>query len=151
MPDSPDLIDELARALEAAGFPHTLARVFAALVLAEDEGLSTNELVERLHVSKATITNAMQVLISTDLVERYRARGSRQAHYRLPRNWWGPLMRRRFSGISVVRRVAAGALDKAPSPMARARLQELHDVCAVFETELARLLERAEARSEEKR
>lgn len=142
-------IDELASALEAAGFPHTLARVFAALVLAESDGLSTGELVERLGVSKASITSAMQVLIPSDLVERYRIAGSRQAHYRVRDRWWVPLMRRRFAGIAVVRRVAAAALSDPPSPLARARLEEIRDVYARLEAELARVLELWDARSEE--
>lgn len=145
------LLDRLVLTLEASGFPRPMARVYAALMLAEGEGLSTSELMARLDISKASITNAMQLLLSVDLAERYRVRGSREAHYRILKGKWGPIMARKFAGISMVRDTAGSALAEAPSEAARERLQEMYDVYSFYEQELARVMERWEARREEER
>jgi DNA-binding transcriptional regulator GbsR (MarR family) len=145
------LLDRLVSTLEAAGFPRPLARVYAALMLAEGEGLSTSELMARLDISKASITNAMQLLLSLDLAERYRVRGSREAHYRILKGKWGPIMARKFSGIAMVRRTAADALATAPSEAARERLQEMYDVYSFFEQEFDGIMARWNARAEEEK
>ena len=132
----------LVSTLEASGFPHALARVFAALMLAEGEGLSTSELTERLSISKASITNAMQMLLHMDLAERYRVPGSREAHYRILKGKWGPLMSRKLLGLGAVRQTAGELMEGAQSPAARERLEEMHDVYQFFEKEIDGVLAR---------
>lgn len=105
----------------------------------------------RLDISKGSITNAMQLLLSLDLAERYRVRGSREAHYRILKDRWGPLMARKFAGISMVRRTAEEALAAATTEPARERLQEMYDVYAFYEKELDGIMARWNARREEDR
>lgn len=136
------LLDKLAATLEGVGFPRSTARVYAALMMAEGEGLSTRELVEELETSKASITNAMQFLVGTELVERYRVRGSRQAHYRILKGTWGQILGRKFTATTVVREVAAEALEFVETDLARERLKEMYEVYAFFETEFLDIMER---------
>ncbi len=136
------LLDRLAVMIEGVGFPRTTARVYAALTMAEGEGLSTNELVEQLETSKASITNAMQLLVGTALVERYRVRGSRQAHYRILKGTWEQLLGRKFKAMSVVRKTAEEALEIVESDLARERLQEMYDIYTFFEEEFEHVMER---------
>jgi DNA-binding transcriptional regulator GbsR (MarR family) len=136
------LLDKLAGTLEQVGFPRSTARVFAALMMAKGEGLSTSELVEELETSKASITNAMQFLVGTQLVERYRVRGSRQAHYRILKGTWGQILGRKFTAATVVRETAEEALEFVESDLAKERLQEMYDVYAFFETEFKVVMER---------
>lgn len=139
----PDAVhNRLVATLEATGFPHALARVFSALTLAEGEGLSTSELVERLSISKASITNAMQMLLHMDLAERYRVPGSREAHYRILKGKWGPIMSRKLLGMGGVRQATEDVLGGVTSPAARERLQEMHDVFSFFENEIDGVLDR---------
>lgn len=136
------MLDKLALTLETTGFPKTMARVYSALIMAEGEGLSTSQLMEDVHTSKASITNAMQFLTNVDLVERYSVRGSREAHYRVLKGKWGPLMARKLAGIAYVRQTAEDALALAESDAARERLQEMYDVYAFFERELDDIMTR---------
>jgi DNA-binding transcriptional regulator GbsR (MarR family) len=147
-PSDSALLNRLVATLEASGFPHALARVYAALMLAEGEGLSTSELMDTLDISKGSITNAMQLLRSMDLAERYRVSGSRQAHYRILKGRWGPILARKFAGIAMVRKTAEEALTAAPSDAARERLREMHDVYSFFESELSDVMTRWDARHE---
>ncbi len=130
-------LDKLAGTLEQAGFPHGIARVYAALTLAEGEGMATSELIEELGISKASISNAMQFLVGTRLAERYRVRGSREAHYRIVEGVWGEILSKKFAAISQTRRLAEEAMNEVESPHARRRLAELHEAYAFFETEFA--------------
>ena len=143
------MVDRLALTLEGAGFPKTMARVYAALMLAEGEGLSTSELMDAVHTSKASITNAMHFLTNIDLVERYSVRGSREAHYRVLKGRWGPIMQRKLGGIAYVRQTAEEALALADSRAAKERLEEMRDVYAFYEREIAGIVQRWNERSKE--
>ncbi len=128
--------------LEEVGFPHTIARVYTVLTLAEGEGLATSELIEELEVSKASVSNAMQFLVGIELVERYRVRGSRQSHYRILKDVWGTILAKKFAAIGYIRRTVEEAMALEPSDKARERLEEMHDVYSFFETEFEEVMSR---------
>ena len=139
--------ERLTRMLEEVGFPHTIARVYTALTLADGEGLSTSELVEELGVSKASVSNATQFLVGTELIERYRVRGSREAHNRIIKGVWGPILARKFAAIGYIRRTAEEAMSLDPGDKARERLNEMHDVYSFFEKEFATVMDRWNGRN----
>ena len=128
--------------LEEVGFPHTIARIYTALTLAEGEGLSTGELIEELEVSKASVSNAMQFLVGIELVERYRVHGSRQANYRILKDVWGTILAKKFAAIGYIRRSVEDAMALEPSDKARERLEEMHDVYSFFEDEFEQVMSR---------
>lgn len=134
--------ERLTRMLEDAGFPHTIARVYTALTLAEGEGLSSSDLVRELEVSKASVSNATQFLVGIDLAERYRVRGSREAHYRIVKGVWGAILARKFAAIGYIRQTVEEALSLEPSRAARERLEEMHDVYSFFEKEFREVQDR---------
>ncbi len=141
------MLDKLAQVLEQVGFPHGMAKVYAALTLADGEGLSTSELIDELDISKASVSNAMQFLVGTDLVERYRVRGSREAHYRMIKGVWGDILARKFAAMTYIRQVTEEAMDVIDSPAACERLEEMHDVYAFFEREFENVMERFNERT----
>jgi DNA-binding transcriptional regulator GbsR (MarR family) len=134
--------ERLTRMLEEVGFPHTIARVYTALTLAHGEGLSAGDLAQELEISKASVSNATQFLAGTDLVERYRVRGSRKAHYRILKDVWGTILAKKFAAIGYIRRTVEEAITLEPGDKARARLEEMHDVYSFFETEFEEIMSR---------
>ena len=134
--------ERFTRMLEEVGFPHTVARVYAALTLAEGEGLSTGELVDELEVSKASVSNATQFLVGTELVERYRVRGSREAHYRILKGVWGTILAKKFAAVGYIRQTVEDALALDPTDKARERLEEMQGVYSFFETEFKKVQDR---------
>jgi predicted ArsR family transcriptional regulator len=64
----------LGRAPGPAGFPPMPARVFVALLIAEDGRLSAAELAERLRISPAAVSGAVRLLTRW---EKYRAQRDR--------------------------------------------------------------------------
>jgi len=135
-------VEKLARVMEGVGMPHGIAQVYSALTLAPAEGLSTSELVEWLHISRASVSTATQFLVSAELAERYRVRGSREAHYRMVKGSWGPILSRKFAGAFAVRASVEEAMEYTESASARERLEEMRDVYGFFEREFEGTLKR---------
>lgn len=142
-----DTLDRLSAVLEAVGFPHAIARVYAALTLAEGDGMSTTQIVEVLGISRASVSNAMQFLTGTELAERYRVRGTREAHYRLIEGRWGDILGRKLAATGTIRRMTEEVLASTSSVHARRRLEELHDVYAFFEREFEGVIQRFNERN----
>ncbi len=139
-------LHKLARVLEAVGLPHSTALVYAALTLAPGEGLSSSELAEELHISKASISNATQLLVGTELVERYRVPGSRETYYRILKGSWGPLLDRKFRAFFTITRTVQEAMEYTDSELAQDRLREMEDVYTFFEEEFAGIMKRWDER-----
>lgn len=141
----------LAGTLEQVGFPHAMARIYAALTLAEGEGLSTGELVEQLGVSKASVSTSMHFLVGTELAERYRVPGSREAHYRILKGKWAAILAKKFTATTAVREAVEEAMNYTESERACERLREMREVYGFFEEEFADVMARWEARRKEER
>jgi predicted transcriptional regulator len=87
--------DELARFVERfalllveSGIPRMPARVFGALLVAEDGKLTAGALGETLQVSPAAISGAVRYLGQIGLVVRARDPGERRDHYEVSDDLW---------------------------------------------------------------
>ena len=83
-----DFIERFAGTLVAAGMPLQPSRIFAA-VLADDDGrMTAAELSDRLHLSAASVSGAVQYLVRVDLIRKERQRGSRRDVYVVMDDAW---------------------------------------------------------------
>jgi DNA-binding transcriptional regulator GbsR (MarR family) len=87
--------DELARFVERfalllveSGIPRMPARVFGALLVAEDGKLTAGALGETLQVSPAAVSGAVRYLGQVGLVVRARDPGERRDHYEVSDDLW---------------------------------------------------------------
>lgn len=140
------LREKLARMLETVGFPHAISRIYAALTMAPGEGLSTSELMAQLEISKASVSNAMQFLVGTDLVQKYRVPGSRETHYRMLKGVWGDILVKKFTAMSYITSVVREAKEGTDSPLALERLDEMEGVYSFFEEEFKAVMDRWDER-----
>jgi len=81
-------VERFALDLVEAGRTRMPARVFAAIIIAEDGRLTAAELAERLHVSPAAISGAVRYLAQVRMVARDREPGERRDHYRVTTETW---------------------------------------------------------------
>jgi DNA-binding transcriptional regulator GbsR (MarR family) len=81
-------VEDFASTLFASGIPRMPARVFSCLLLSEDGRLTSAELAERLQVSPAAISGAIQYLDTLHLVRRVREPGSRRDVYVVEHDVW---------------------------------------------------------------
>jgi DNA-binding transcriptional regulator GbsR (MarR family) len=138
---SEDAETRRGRALEGVGFTHAMARIYAAVTLAPGEGLSSSELASVVGMSKATVSTSTQLLVGTGLLERYRVPGSRETHYRILKEAWGPLLAKKFTLMTAITRTVDEALRYTDSTPARERLGQMRDAYAFFEQEFATILQ----------
>jgi DNA-binding transcriptional regulator GbsR (MarR family) len=76
-------IEEFALSLTAAGMQRMAARVFAALLSADDGALTARQLADVLRVSPAAVSGAMRYLEQARMARRIRRPGERVDHYTL--------------------------------------------------------------------
>lgn len=81
-------VERFALLLVEAGVPRMPARVFGALLLAEDGSRTAGELAEGLRVSPAAISGAVRYLMQVGLIVRARHPGQRRDHYEVTDDLW---------------------------------------------------------------
>src|SRR6266540_1717870 len=81
-------VERFALDLVEAGMTRMPARVFAAIIIADDGRLTAAELAERLHVSPAAISGAVRYLTQVRMLARDREPGERRDHYRVTTETW---------------------------------------------------------------
>jgi predicted transcriptional regulator len=92
-----DYTERFAAVLIAAGFPPMPARVFVALLVDDSGRLSAAELADRLQISPAGVSGAVNYLMQLGMVHKIRVPGSRRDHYQMPDDVWHELLRGRMS------------------------------------------------------
>jgi predicted transcriptional regulator len=81
-------VERFALMLVESGVPRMPARVFGALLIAEDGKRTAAELAEQLRVSPAAISGAVRYLAQVGLAVRARDPGERRDHYEVFDDLW---------------------------------------------------------------
>jgi DNA-binding transcriptional regulator GbsR (MarR family) len=93
-------IERFALTLAESGMPRMPARVFAAILSADDGRCTAAELAGLLRVSPAAISGAVRYLTQLRLVRREREPGERRDHYRISNDTWYEAVTRREAMIA---------------------------------------------------
>jgi len=138
-------VEDFASTLVASGVPRMPARVFTCLLVSEAGRLTSAELAERLQVSAAAVSGAVQFLDTTRLVRRVREPGSRRDVYVVEHDvWYQATVSRDALLDRWIDKLAEGvALVGADTP-AGARLTESQEFFAFLRDEMKQLLVRWE-------
>jgi len=136
-------VERFALQLADSGMPRMPARVFAA-VLAADEGRRTAaELAAQLQVSPAAISGAVRYLMQVGLLAREREPAERRDHYRvLPDMWYESYMRRDQMLVRWEQTLQDGVEALGSSTPAGQRLDETRRFFAFIHAELPRLMQK---------
>lgn len=138
-----EFIERIGVLTEEEGFPRIAGRILGLLVV-EEEPASLDEMVDKLHVSKGSISTNVRMLERLAIVERVSSPGGRRDYYRLSEDPWEnifALARRRLKNVLAV--VVEG-LDRLPKErrVGRRRLEEWRDFYAFLLDDLERKVER---------
>jgi DNA-binding transcriptional regulator GbsR (MarR family) len=140
-------IERFALNLADAGMPRMPARVFAAVLVAEDGRRTAAEFAGQLGVSPAAISGAVRYLTQLRLVSREREPGERVDHYRVSSETWYEAITRRDELVARwLQDLAEGVKAVGPDTAAGARLEETRAFFEFLLQEVPRLLERWRAR-----
>lgn len=138
-------VEDFASSLVESGVPRMPARVFAALMMADDGRLTAAELAERLQASPAAISGAVRYLTQVKLVTRGREPGSRRDHFLVEHEvFYRATASRDSLLVHWIDRCNEGIAVAGAGTDAADRLAEMRDFLAFMMTELAGMLQRWE-------
>jgi DNA-binding transcriptional regulator GbsR (MarR family) len=134
-------VERFALDLTDAGMPRMPARVFAALLSAEDGRCTAGDLARLLQVSAAAISGAVRYLVQVRLVRREREPGERRDHYRISSDtWYEAITRREALAARWEQDLEEGIKAVGPHTPAGDRLEETRRFLAFTREQLARVL-----------
>ncbi|MBN1447998.1 MAG: MarR family transcriptional regulator [Bacteroidetes bacterium] len=136
-------VEEMAGTLErAAGLPRMGGRIWAVLLISEEEYLSAEQLMEQVQASRGSVSTMVRTLERIGMVQRVTRRGDRKHYYKAAGA--DALMHAELASIALfIQLMETGqrALTREDH-RAAARLGEIHDLMKFFKREYAALLER---------
>ena len=137
-------VERFALTFSEAGVPRMPARVFSALLVADDGRRTAAELAETLRVSPAAVSNAVRYLTQVGLVAREREPGERRDHYRIHGGdtWYEVTIRRDAMLVRWQEDLWEGIEAIGADTPAGKRLEETRRFYQFIHEETPRLLER---------
>lgn len=142
-PETRQFIERMGLAIERMGLARTFGRLFGLLMVA-DEPLSLDDMVERLGVSKASVSTNARACEELGLARRVGVRGDRKDYYEIAPRAFEQVTAKRVVAIHAMAGLAAEGLQAVgddPSP-ARDRLTEMLDFYLFMGEQIEELLER---------
>ena len=134
-------IERFALTLAESGMARMPARVFAAILTADDGRCTAAELASLLSVSPAAISGAVRYLTQLRLVRREREPGERRDHYRISSDtWFEAVTRREEMIVRWEQDLADGVKAVGPSSPAGDRLEETRQFFEHFRQALEQAL-----------
>ena len=135
--------EEVGLLFDLWSWPRMAGRVWAVLMVADDEPLSAEKLSERLQASPGSISGATRFLLSNGLIERVRIAGERRDFFRFSPESLRNIYAHRVTEIGEMHRMAERAMARFQGrPTGQARLVEMHDFFEWLEQELDTLVAR---------
>ena len=142
-PETRQFIERMGLAMDRLGLNRTFGRVFGLLMVA-DEPMSLDEMVERLKVSKASVSTNARSCEQLGLARRVGVRGDRRDYYEIAPRAFEHVTAKRLVAIHAMAGLAAEGLEAVgdePS-LARDRLTEMLDFYLFMGEQIEELLER---------
>ncbi|MFG1923840.1 GbsR/MarR family transcriptional regulator [Cryptosporangium sp. NPDC048952] len=135
------------------GLQRMVARVYAALTVAEGPTMTMPELAETLQASAGAISGAIKTLTTIGLVERVPAPGSRRDHYRIADNGWYDTVMHKYKVLmqGVIDLAADGVEAVGEDTVAGHRLAEMRDFYSFISAEVQEMLPRWEKARDSRR
>lgn len=136
-------VEEMGALFEQGGSTRMAGRVWAYLLIADAEQVSSTDLAAALDASASSISASTRLLESLEMVDRIRMPGDRKDYFTIHHGAVLNLVRRRFEAVVRARDLAVRALRTfGDREIARPHLEELYEVYSWFGRELPALIDR---------
>jgi DNA-binding transcriptional regulator GbsR (MarR family) len=152
-PGLADYRERFAMVLTNFGMQRMVARVYAALMVAESPTTTMPELAETLRASAGAISGAVKTLTTIGMVERVPAPGSRRDHFRIADNgWYDTVMHKyRVMAQEIIDLAADGVQTVGEDSVAGHRLDEMRAFYAFIQSEMEEMLTHWEKARDDRR
>lgn len=78
-----EFVDEFSLKIEELGHPRIYGQILGWLLICDPPHQSFSDLMENLHISKASVSNTTRILIERGLIKKIRMKGERQMYFQL--------------------------------------------------------------------
>lgn len=138
-----EFIERIGLLTEEEGFPRIAGRILG-LLLVEEEPSSLDEMVEKLQVSKGSISTNVRMLEQLGILERVSSPGDRRDYYRLGEDPWENMFEVARKRLRHVLAVVEEGMEMLPEDreVGRRRLKEWSQFYSFLLDDLESKLER---------
>lgn len=142
-----EFVERMGLLAEGDGFPRIAGRILG-LLLVEEEKSSLDDMVEKLQVSKGSISTNVRLLERLAIIERVSSPGDRKDYYRLGDEPWEQLFAVARDRLEKVHSVTETGIRILPEDrkVARQRLEAWSEFYSFLLDDLASKLERWRSR-----
>jgi len=121
-----EFVEQMGLILQAEGLPRIAGRIMGLMIM-HGGPFGSNELAERLSVSRASISTNTRLLEDLGVIERTATPGDRQDYFRLSRQPYARMLRGVVRRMGRAREVVDNTQEALPEDMTEThdRLQEL--------------------------
>jgi len=144
--DHEEFVEEMGIMMEHTGIPRMAGKIFGYLLLSHEPEISTDELVERLHASRGSISTMTRLLIQQGLIDRVGRARERRDYFRVKPDPWSRILKARMGQIIEFHNLIERGLEilSPKEALAYNRLREMHEYYEFMEAEFTAMLERWE-------
>ncbi|MDZ4063457.1 MAG: MarR family transcriptional regulator [Coriobacteriia bacterium] len=135
------VVDEFGAIMADSGLPRTSGRLMGWLLVCDPPQQTTSQLVEALHTSKASVSQATQLLAGVGLITKKHRRGTRELTYEMSPGVWERGFEAKHAMIEKMRDLAEEGMTLAGDAGRNAdRLREVRDIYAFVSDEYGNML-----------
>lgn len=133
-----ELVEKIGVAIEKAGFQPAVGRVLACLLVSDPPYMTFEEIQQFLGISKSAVSNALNGLMSRELVDYLTLPGDRKRYFQLTGSGMITQMKRKMSLHSAMPELLREALRQRSNkhPDFNRSLQELIEFMSFMESEI---------------
>ena len=113
--DQRDFVERAGVLMEEFGHPRIGGRIVGWLLICEPPYQSFNDLVEKLEVSKGSVSSMTRLLVERGVLERFTLPGDRQTYFRVCPSAWTRLLQRQIRLNERLHELATGTLARQAS------------------------------------
>lgn len=140
------VVDGFGTFMVDSGLPRTSGRLMGWLLVCDPPQQTTSQLVEALHTSKASVSQATQLLAGVGLITKTHRRGTRELTYEMSPGVWERGFEAKHAMIEKMRDLAEEGLAHAEkSGHSADRLREVRDIYAFVSDEYGQMLRKWKA------
>ncbi len=141
-----NFIERLGQLVQSAGLSRIAGQIWAALIVS-DGPISSSELVEKLRVSKGSVSTNTRLLEMLGIVERRSKPGERQDFFSIGPNRYAALVEIQVRRSEAAKTVVAEAKSTIAADHARTKLADLERFYDLYNKSSKDLLERLKSQA----
>ncbi|ABO35275.1 conserved hypothetical protein [Methanococcus maripaludis C5] len=125
-------------------FPRIAGRIFAYLLICDPPYTTAKHLIERLNVSKSSVSNMIKLLLKTKLIGQISFPGERERYYQVKDNCLESILTNELQAVSKIRVIlndGKNLLDEEDSKLSN-RIIQLDRVYGIIEEEIPIILKK---------